>query len=144
MIDTLTGISSTASALGAERVRMDVISQNIANANTTRGPNGKVYQRQQVVFESVLTQQMGNGAGNAGAHEVHVARVQPDPRPPKMVHHPGHPDADASGMVAMPDINIYEEMVDLIAASRSYEANLAAFKNARSMALQTLAIGKRQ
>src|SRR6186713_980563 len=98
MIHTLTGIDSTASALSAERVRMEVITQNIANANTTRGLNGKPYQR--------------------------------------LVFNPGHPEADAEGMVAMPNVNIHEEMADLIAASRAFEANLAVVKNARSMALQ--------
>jgi flagellar basal-body rod protein FlgC len=139
MINTLSGVNTTASALTAERMRMDITGQNIANANTTRNKAGKGYQRQQVVFESVLAQH----TGEAGTREVRVARVQDDPRPPKLVRQPGHPDADANGMVAMPDINIYEEMVDMIAASRSYEANLAAFKNSRSMAMQTLSIGKR-
>jgi flagellar basal-body rod protein FlgC len=143
MIDTLPGINTIASALSAERTRMDVVTQNIANANTTRTADGKVYQRQQVVFESLLQQQPGATGADAGIHQVRVARVQADPRPPRLVYNPGHPEANAEGMVAMPDINVYEEMVDLIAASRAYEANLAAFKNARSMALQTLAIGKR-
>lgn len=143
MIDTISGINTIASALTAERTRMDVVSQNIANANTTRTPEGKIYQRQQVVFESVLAKEQQAGGIDAGVHEVRVARVQDDARSPKLVHNPGHPDADANGMVAMPDINIYEEMVDLIASSRSYQANLAAFKNARMMAMQTLSIGKR-
>ena len=68
--------------------------------------------------------------------------MEKDHRPPQLVYNPGHPDADANGMVAMPNINIYEEMVDLMAASRTFEANLAVIKNARTMALQTLAIGK--
>ncbi len=143
MINFLPGISSTAAALNAERVRMEIISQNIANANTTRGPDGLPYQRQQVVFESVLDQQQqADAAPGAQPQAVQVASIQKDTSPPQMVYNPGHPDADANGMVAMPNVNIHEEMADLIASSRSYEANLAVIKNARMMAQQTLAIGK--
>jgi flagellar basal-body rod protein FlgC len=144
MINILSGINSTSSALNAERIRMDVVSENIANANTTRGLDGKPYQRQQVVFEAVLSaQQAANGTQGMEAGGTRVARIEADQRPPQMVFNPHHPHADAEGMVAMPNINIHEEMVDLIAASRAFEANLAVVKNARSMALQTLSIGKR-
>jgi flagellar basal-body rod protein FlgC len=142
MISLLTGIDSTASALDAERVRMDVISQNIANVNTTRGPDGKPYQRQEVVFENVLRSQQDSDNAGSGPQTVQVARILKDNHPPRLVYNPGHPDADSNGMVAMPDINIHGEMVDMIAASRSYEANLAVIKNARSMAMQALSIGK--
>ena len=142
MINLLTGIDSTASALDAERVRMDVIAGNIANANVSRGVDGKPYQRQEVVFESVLRAQQESDSPEAGSGLVHIARVQKDARPPRMIYNPGHPDADAQGMVAMPNINIHEEMVDMIASSRSYEANLAVVKNARTMAMQALSIGK--
>jgi flagellar basal-body rod protein FlgC len=142
MIPLMTGINSTSSALHAERVRMEVISQNIANVNTTRGLNGLPYQRQQVVFETMLQDQLA-GDGSLSPQAVKVAQIQRDPRPPKLLYDPGHPDANAEGMVAMPDINLHEEMVDLIAASRAYEANLAVVKNARVLALQTLSIGKR-
>jgi flagellar basal-body rod protein FlgC len=144
MINILNGIDSTSSALNAERIRMDVVSQNIANVNTTRGLNGKPYARQQVVFEAVLKDQL-KPAGTPGGEPqmVRVAGVETARRPPRLVYQPDHADADANGMVAMPNINIYEEMVDLMAASRSYEANLSVVKTARSMALQTLSIGKR-
>jgi len=121
---------------------MDVVSQNIANINTTRGLDGRPYQRQQVVFETVLQSRLGADVG-APAQAVKVARIDRDLRPPKLVHEPGHPDANRDGMVAMPAISLHEEMVDLIAASRAFEANLAVLRNARSMAMQTLAIGKR-
>ena len=140
MIQTLTGIDSSSSALAAERVRMEVITQNIANANTTRGIDGKPYQRQQVVFEQVL---QGVQSGATNPQKVEIARIEKDVRPPRLVFNPGHPDADADGMVSVPNINIHEEMADLIAASRAFEANLAVVKNARAMALQTLSIGKR-
>ena len=144
MIQTLTGIDSTSSALEAERVRMEVITQNIANANTTRGLDGKPYQRQIVVFEQALNNAQGayNGPGG-GPQKVEVARIDKDNRPPRIVFNPGHPDADADGMVVLPNVNIHEEMADLIAASRAFEANLAVVKNARAMAMQTLQIGKR-
>lgn len=143
MIDFIPGLSGTAAALNAERIRMEVVSQNIANAGTTRGPDGMPYRRQQVVFETVLQQHL-SGSGTTGVlpQSVKVARVQSDMRPPRTTFIPGHPDADANGMVKMPDINIHEEMADLITSSRTYEANLAVIKNARQMALQTLAISK--
>lgn len=144
MINILNGIDSTSSALNAERIRMDVVSQNIANVNTTRGLNGKPYARQQVVFEAVLKDQLKpSGTPGTEPQMVRVAQVETARRQPRLVYQPGHADADANGMVAMPNINIYEEMVDLMAASRTYEANLNAVKTARSMALQTLSIGKR-
>lgn len=142
---SLPGINSTASALAAERIRMEVSSQNMANANVTHGADGKPYQRQQVVFESVLDQAREGGSALNGAdtRNVKVSRIQSDPRPPRQVYQPGHPDANAQGMVSYPDINVHEEMADLITSSRSYEANLAVVKNARQIALQTLSIGKR-
>lgn len=142
MIQILSGIQNTSAALDAERTRLDVISENIANANTTRGLDGKPFQRRVVVFENALQQAMDPGNGTSvGA--LRVSRIDKDSRPPLQVYQPGHPDADARGMVAMPNINIHEEMADLIAASRAFEANLAVVKNARTMAMQTLAIGKR-
>jgi flagellar basal-body rod protein FlgC len=142
MIAFLSGINSTAAALTAERIRMEVVSQNIANASTTRDLDGLPYQRQQVVFETVLQNQQTSGRPEAGLHLVQVARIEKDPRPSHLVFNPTHPDADARGMVAMPNVNIHEEMADLIASSRAFEANLAVVKNARTMALETLAIGK--
>jgi flagellar basal-body rod protein FlgC len=142
MINLLTGIDSTSSALDAERIRMDVISQNIANANTTKAADGKPYQRQEVVFDNVLRAQQDTDGTTSGPQQVQVARIVKDPHPPRMVYNPGHPDADSKGMVAMPDINIHQEMVDMISSSRSYEANLAVVKNARMMAMQALSIGK--
>jgi len=141
MIQILTGIQNTSAALDAEQTRLDVISENIANANTTKGPDGKPYQRQIVVFESALQQAMGADGGVA-TPPLHVSRIESDPRPPIQIYDPGNPDADANGMVSMPNINVHEEMADLISASRTFEANLAVVKNARAMALQTLSIGK--
>jgi flagellar basal-body rod protein FlgC len=140
MVDILSGIKSTSAALNAERTRMDVISENIANAHTTRGADGKPYQRKVVVFETAL-QQAVDGSGKVSM--LSSAHIQNDPRPAQKIYEPGNPDADEHGMVAMPNINIHEEMADLIAASRTFEANLSVVKNARFMAMQTLSIGKK-
>lgn len=141
MIQLLSGIQNTTAALQAEQTRLDVISENIANANTSHGVDGKPYQRQVVVFESALQQAM-NADGSAAAPSLHVARIEKDSRPAVQIYDPGNPDADARGMVSMPNIDIHEEMADLISASRTFEANLAVVRNSRSMAMQTLAIGK--
>jgi flagellar basal-body rod protein FlgC len=142
MINLLPGIESSASALDAERIRMDVVAQNIANANVTRDVDGKPYQRQEVVFESVLNAAQNSDSPEGASRSVQIARVQKDSRPPRMIYNPGHPDHNAQGMVAMPNINIHQEMVDMIASSRAYEANLAVVKNAHNMAMQALSIGK--
>lgn len=142
MINFIPGIESTSSALQAERVRMAITSQNIANANTTKGIDGKPYQRHQVVFDSVMANQDSVYEG-MNLQKVQVARIEKEDAPPRMVYMPGHADADKNGMVAMPDINIHQEMADLIVSSRAYEANLAVVRNARSIALQTLSLGKR-
>jgi len=139
MIDILSGIQSTAAALNAESTRLNVISENIANANTTRGADGKPYQRQVVVFETALQQAMNGGAA---VPTLRVAGIEKDQRPFETIYEPGNPDADAHGMVAMPNVNIHEEMADMISAERAFEANLAVVKNARMMAMQVLAIGK--
>jgi flagellar basal-body rod protein FlgC len=141
MVQILSGIQSTTAALDAERTRLDIIAQNIANAHTTRGPDGKPYQRQVVVFESALQQALGSEK-QPSVPTLQVARIEKDSRPPILTYEPGHPDADANGMVALPNINVNEEMADMIAASRAFEANLAVVKNSRAMALQTLSIGK--
>jgi flagellar basal-body rod protein FlgC len=141
MIQILTGIQNTSAALDAERTRLDVVSQNIANAHTTHDLDGKPYQRRVVVFENVLNNAI-NGSGNPDLPTMHVARIDRDPRGPIKVYDPTNPEADEKGMVAKPNINIHEEMADLISASRTFEANLAVVKNARSMAMQTLAMGR--
>lgn len=140
MIQILTGIQNTSAALDAEQTRLDVISQNIANAHTTRDVDGKPYQRKVVVFETALQNAMNGDSSNLPA--IQVAKIEADKRPPIQVYDPGNPEADARGMVSMPNVNIHEEMADLISASRTFEANLAVVKNARSMAMQTLSIGK--
>lgn len=138
-MELLSGISASSSALTAQRTRLDVIAQNIANANTTRGPDGLPYQRRTVTFETVLAQ---TAAGNRTASGVRVGDIGKDLTPGQRVSDPGHADADADGMVTLSNVNIAFEMVDLITATRAYEANLSVVKNSRQMALKTLEIGR--
>ena len=142
MIHFIPSLPSTTAALDAERTRLEVIAQNIANSNTTRGTDGRPYQRQQVVFEAVLQNAQTGDGQTVAVCRPQVSRIQKDQRPGPTAYRPGHPDADANGMVQLPNVNIYEEMADMIVASRTYEANVAVFKNGRSMALQALSIGK--
>lgn len=132
----LSGIHATSSALGAEQVRMDIVAQNIANAYTTKDVNGGPYQRQTVSFQTMLGGMSGVEKG------VRVSGVKPDTTPGDMVYNPGHPHADKDGMLRMPNVQLAVEMVDLMGASRAYEANLSVARNARSMAMKALTIGK--
>lgn len=143
-MDLLTGISATSGALNSQRTRLDIIAQNIANARTTRSPEGGPYQRRVVNFESELIRSNGSafGAKDPGLATVRVAGVTIDPTHGPTINDPGHPDADAQGMVTLPNVNLAFEMVDLITASRAYEANLNVAKNSRQMAMRTLEIGK--
>ena len=142
MIQVLSGIQNTTSALDAEQTRLDVISQNIANAHTTHDVDGKPYQRRIVVFETALQNAMSGEGSGSNLPAIQAAKIEKDTRPPIKIYDPGSPDADGQGMVSMPNVNIHEEMADLISASRTFEANLAVVKNARMMAMQTLSIGK--
>ena len=138
----LPGLQSSASALQAERIRLEVISQNIANANVTKTEEGTPYQRQVVKFETVLEEKLG--AKHDGIPQMlKVAEVIGDGKPPKMLYLPDHPDANKeTGLVAYPNVNIHQEMADMIAATRSFEANLAVIKNARAMTIDTLSLGR--
>lgn len=137
-------IDTAASGMTAERLRLDVISNNIANVNTTRTVEGGPYKRQFVVFEPRL----GDGSFSRMMNRqlqlngVKVTGIKKDDSPPRMIYEPGHPDADADGYVKMPNINIITEMVDMMTASRAYEANVAAVNVAKSMMLKALEIGK--
>jgi len=145
-----TGFDISASALTAQRMRMDVISSNIANAETTRGSfvNGKFepYKRKLVVleptgqsFSNILAGEMGRKGSNQG---VKVSRIQEDQTPNKLVYNPTHPDADENGYVHMPNVDVAKEMVDMIAASRAYEANVTALNATKSMFMKALEIGR--
>jgi flagellar basal-body rod protein FlgC len=144
------GIS--ASALSAERLRMDVTAENLANAQTTRTEGGGPYKRKEVVLESAgrggfasaLAGAQGAASGGAASGGpdggVRVSGIVEDTTPDRLVHDPSHPDADANGYVRMPNVNPVTEMVDLISASRSYEANVTAMQTAKQMFNRTLDI----
>ncbi len=134
------GIDAASSALTAERTRLDVIAGNLANAENTSDANGQVYHRKMVVFESKLNNALGAATGSNAASQVEVARVQDDPTPLPKVYMPGNPRADKQGMVTMPNVNPLDEMVDMMTASRSYQANLQAIQTGRSMFEQSLKI----
>lgn len=147
------GIDTSASALTAERLRMDVISNNLANANTTRTPEGGAYRRRYVVFEPREYSEKGFAGFMAHAlrrapknrergNGVRAVRIVEDRTPGPLVYDPGHPDANAQGYLERPNVNAVAEMVDLISASRAYEANVTAINAAKSMATQALDIGK--
>ena len=138
-MNLISGIDVSAGALNAQKTRLDIVAQNIANAQTTRGPNGTPYQRQIVSFESELVRRSGAGGG---LQSVRVGAIASDHTPGQQVFNPQHPDAGPDGMVTMPNVNLSYEMVDLITASRAYEANLSVVKNAKQMAMKALEIGK--
>lgn len=122
-------MSVSATGLAAERARLEVIAQNIANANTTKTANGTAFRRQLV--ELVSAPDMENEEGLTG---VEVAGVVEDPSPLPQVYDPTHPDADAQGLVTRPNVNLMLEMVDMLSATRAYEANVTAIQSAKDMA----------
>ena len=141
--DLLSVTNISASGLAAERLRMEVVANNIANANSTRTPGGGPFRRQDVVFSAVLDDRMqAPGAGNPHLGGVKIVGVQDDPSEFPRVYNPGHPDADASGMVTMPNVNLPMEMVNLITATRAYEANLRVLRSFTQMAEQTLTLAR--
>lgn len=129
----------SASGISAQRARMDVIANNIANADSTRTPEGGPYRRQKVTFQSVYQQVTGNRSVASG---VAVQSVAEDPTDYRMVYDPGHPDADETGYVKMPNVNVVEEMVDMISATRAYEANVTAMNATKSMVASGIELGK--
>lgn len=141
-MDIIPGIDLASDGLQAQRTRLDVIAQNIANAQTTRGANGQPYARQVVSFEAELVKRLGEVPGAPALRGVRVAGVSSDLRQGPSVHNPSHPDADANGFVRMPNVNMAMEMVDLISATRAYEANLSVVKAGRDMVTRTLEIGR--
>jgi flagellar basal-body rod protein FlgC len=140
-MNILPAIGITSDALAAEKTRLEVIGQNIANAQTTRGPDGKPYQRRIVTFEAEM-QRVSTSNGLETAPSLRVSAITVDPTPGATVFDPTHPHADEAGMVRMPNVNTTREMVDLIAASRAFEANLSVVRTARQMAQKALQIGR--
>jgi flagellar basal-body rod protein FlgC len=139
----------SASGLAAERLRLEVVANNIANAFSTRSANGGPYRRQDVVFSAVLNQQRAAGAGGRHAAAtpvggVQVAGIAEDMSDFHRVHNPGHPDADKDGFVNMPNVDLPVEMVNMITASRAYEANLRAMQFFRQMTEQSYSLLRSQ
>ncbi|HEY8023024.1 MAG TPA: flagellar basal body rod protein FlgC [Burkholderiaceae bacterium] len=123
------------SAMSAQSQRLNTVASNIANADSAAGPDGQVYRAKQVVFQTVP---MGSSESNG----VAVQQVVEDSSPPKLVYDPSHPLADANGYVAMPNVNVVEEMVNMISASRSYQTNVDTMNAAKTLLLKTLTIGQ--
>jgi flagellar basal-body rod protein FlgC len=137
-MNLISGIDITSGALAAHKMRLDIVAQNIANAQTTRTPEGGPYQRKVVNFETELRQH----ADGMPLPLVRVGGITTDTAAGQQVLNPQHPDAGPDGLVRMPNVNLAYEMVDLITATRAYEANLSVLKNARNLAQRTLQIGR--
>ncbi|CAM3418509.1 flagellar basal body rod protein FlgC [Aeromicrobium ponti] len=144
-------MNNTASALTAQRLRMDVISSNMANADSTRSVNGEgPYRRKSVIlepkegqFSSFLNKAMSKGGGTSIGNGVKVSRIVEDRETPtKLVYDPTHAEADENGYVEMPNVDPLREMVDLISTTRSYEANVTVFNASKGMMMKALEIGK--
>jgi len=142
-MDYMASFDISASGMAVEKMRLDIMAMNLANANTTRGPDGKVYTPQTVVsaakaasFESELARY-----GNVNLSGAEIVDIQPLDKEPRIVFDPDHPDADERGYVRYPYINTVAEMIVLIEATRAYEANVKAMNAAKSMALRALEIG---
>lgn len=145
-------IDTSSSGLTAQRLRMDLISQNLANAETTRTENGTPYRRKMAIFESreskpsfsqYLSEETKTRFRNLqGKGGVRVTNIVEDQSPLKRVYNPEHPDADEEGYISMPNVDVMTEMVNMISATRSYEANVMALNSSKSMALKALEIGR--
>ncbi|RMF89196.1 MAG: flagellar basal body rod protein FlgC [Nitrospinota bacterium] len=145
-MNMMAGLEISFSALQAQRIRMNVIAANLANAETTRTPEGGPYKRREVIFaaqpevssfEALLRDRLQQGLS-----KVRVLDIITDPQGTRVVYDPDHPDADAQGYVTLPNINLIQEMVDLMSASRAYEANVTAINAFKDMVSRALQIGK--
>lgn len=145
-MDFDTSMRISASGMTANRVTMNALASNLANINTTKTSSGKPYERRNVIYESSAVGDTFDDAMDSaleeGVEKVRVVDVVSDGREPKKVHEPNHPDADAEGYVLYPNISSIEEMSNLVATSRSYEANLAALQMAKQLAIKALEIGR--
>ncbi|MGF7144779.1 flagellar basal-body rod protein FlgC [Anaerotaenia torta] len=142
----MNGMNVSASGMSAQRLRLDIISQNIANVSTTRDADGNVYRRKTVVFSEKDVTPFGDilmkSSGTVG-NGVKVTQIAEDTKSAmRRVYDPSHPDSDEDGYVTYPNVNPVQEMTDMISASRSFEANVTAFNATKNMALKALEIGK--
>lgn len=140
--------SISGAGMSAQRSRMTVVAGNLANTETTRTPEGGPYKRRDVIFQAVpLGEESSDRFGDEtqaadGLRTVKVTGIEPSRRPPRKVFDPHHPDASPDGYVSLPDINVMEEMVDMMSAARSYEANLSAFNTTKSLIRRLLDLGR--
>jgi flagellar basal-body rod protein FlgC len=145
-MDLLKSMKISSSGLAANRKRIESISSNIANAQTTRTAEGGPYRKKEVVFGTEPARdsfsEILEGEIDAEAQMVHATEVVSTDKPPIMKYDPTHPDANAEGYVALPNINVMEEMAEMISAQRSYEANISALNTTKAMAIKTLEIGR--
>ena len=144
-MSAFSGMNISASGMTAQRLRMDIISQNIANVSTTRDENGNPYRRKAVVFsekDATPFQEIFMRTAGVIGSGVKVSRIIEDNKAMRKVFDPTHPDSDKDGYVTYPNVNIVQEMTDLIDASRSYEANVTAFNSTKNMALKGLEVGR--
>jgi len=135
-------LGASASALDAERARLEVAVSNIANSESTRGPDGKPYRRRDVLLEPQMVDSFDAALGNAGAMGVKVANIVEDQSEFRKRYEPSHPDADADGYVSVPNVDVPEEMVDMVGAARAYQANVAAINVIRDTFARSLELGK--
>ena len=147
MADFLSGFRVSSSGMTAQRMRMNTISSNIANINTTRTPEGGPYRRKDIVFESMpdarnFGEILGSADPKANVQRVQVTDIISDTKAPLMKYEPDHPDSNEDGYVAYPNINLMEEMTNMIQATRAYEANVSSLQSAKDMALSSLEIGR--
>jgi flagellar basal-body rod protein FlgC len=143
-MDILNTFKISSSAMRAQSQRLDTISSNLANIETTSTPEGGPYKKKSVYFQSTpLTfQEQLEGNLRNSTQGVKVTKIIEDQSAPRKVYNPSHPDANAEGYVEMPNINVMEEMVDMMSATRSYQANATVIKSAKRMALKALEIGR--
>ncbi|MDQ6970665.1 MAG: flagellar basal body rod protein FlgC [Mariprofundus sp.] len=141
--DLLSSMSISAAGMSAQRTRMDIVAENIANAESTRTKTGGPYRRRQVVFQAIAPEQKFSNIFNSAfqsnsQQSVKAAYIAQDKKPFREVYDPSHPDANARGLVKMPNVNPVEEMVDMNAASRSFEANVTTLEASKRMFLKSL------
>ncbi len=145
-MDFMTAMRVSSSGMTAQRTRMNTISSNIANVNTTQTPEGGPYRRKEAIFEAIPEQRTFGeiliDKGDKNLNRVQVTDINVDTKAPLLKYEPDHPDANADGYVAYPNINLMEEMANMIQATRSYEANISAFNSSKNMALDAIDLGR--
>jgi flagellar basal-body rod protein FlgC len=141
-MDLITSFKICGSGLAAQRAKLDIITSNLTNVNTTRTPEGGPYRKKIIVLSAEDVDKNFDSTLKDSVKSVKVDEIVDDPNGIKMVYDPAHPDADAKGFVAMPNINVMAEMADMIAASRAFEACVTAFDSTKNMTLKTLEMGR--